>query len=90
MPLVTRDNVETLKTPQLDAILYVKGVTWGPKVGRAPEKRATVWQVLLDNCHVDIVPVNDTLWTTTLCTTTNWRVGDLEEIRAQLRAEKMG
>ena len=43
MPLVTRDNVETLKTPQLDALLYLKGVTWGPKVGKAPEKRATVW-----------------------------------------------
>ena len=42
MPLVTRDQVETLKTPQLDALLYLKGVTWGPKASKAPEKRATV------------------------------------------------
>ena len=42
MPLVTRDKVETLKIPQLDALLYLKGVTWGPKVGTAPEKRVTV------------------------------------------------
>ena len=61
MPLVTRADVETLKTPQLDALLYLKGVTWGPKVGRAPEKRATVWRVLSDNCDVEAAPVNDTL-----------------------------
>ena len=88
MPLVTRDNVETLKTPQLDALLYLKGVTWGPKAGRAPEKRATVWRVLLYNYDIDAAPVNDTLWTAALRTTANWRVGDLEELRAQLRAEK--
>ena len=90
MPLVTRDNVETLKTPQLDALLYLKGVTWGPKAGKAPEKRATVWRVLSDNYDVDAVPVNDTLWTAALRTAVNWRVGDLEELRAQLRADKMG
>ena len=90
MPLVTCDNIETLKTPQLDALLYLKAVTWGPKVGRAPEKWATIWRVLSDNCDVDAVPVNDTLWTATLCTTVNWRVGDLEELRAQLRVEKNG
>ena len=90
MPLVTRDNVEMLKTPQLDALLYLKGVTWGPKAGRAPEKRATVWRVLSDNCDVDTAPLNDTLWTAALRTTANWRVGDLEELRAQLRADKTG
>ena len=88
--MVTCANVETLKTPQLDALLYLKGVTWGPKAGRAPEKRATVWRVLSDNCDVDAAPVNDTLWTAALRTTANWRVGDLEELRAQLRAEKTG
>ena len=65
-------------------------MTWGPKAGRAPEKRATARRVLLDNCDVDAVPVNDTLWTAALRMTENWRVGDLEEIRAQLWAEKMG
>ena len=90
MPLVTRYNVEALKTPQLDTLLYLKGVTWGPKVGRAPEKRATVWRVLSDNCDVDTAPVKDTLWTAALRTTGNWGVGDLEELWAQLRAEKMG
>ena len=34
MPLVARNDVETLKTPQLSALLYLKGVTWGPKVGK--------------------------------------------------------
>ena len=34
--------------------------------------------------------MNDTLWTAALRTTANWRVGDLEELRAQLRAEKKG
>ena len=90
MPLVTRDDVETLKTPHLDALLYLKGVTWGPKAGRVPEKRAAVWRVLSDNCDVDAAPVNDTLWAAALRTTANWRVGDLEELRAQLRAEKTG
>ena len=52
MPLVTRNNVETLKTPQLDALLYLKGMTWGPKAGKALEKRATIWRVLSDNCDV--------------------------------------
>ena len=89
MPLVTRDNIETLKTPQMDALLYLKGVTWGPKAGRAPEKRATVWRVLSDNCDVDAAPVNDTLWTAALRTTANWRVGDLEELRAQLKADNL-
>ena len=90
MPLVTRDNVEMLKTPQLDALLYLKGVTWGPKAGKAPEKRATIWRVLSDNCDVDAVPVNDTLWIAALRTTANWRVGDLEEPWAQLKGGKNG
>ena len=90
MPLVTRDDVEMLKTPHLDALLYLKGVTWGPKARRAPEKWATVWRVLSDNCDIDAAPVNDTLWIAALRTTVNWRVGDLEELRAQLRLEKMG
>ena len=34
--------------------------------------------------------MNDTLWTAALRTTANWRVGDLEELRAQLRADKTG
>ena len=59
--MVTCNNVEMFKTPQLDALLYLKGLTWGPKAGRAPEKRATVWQVLSDNCDVDAALVNDTL-----------------------------
>ena len=90
MPLVTHDDIETLKTPQLDALLYLKGVTWGPKVGRVLEKPVTVCWILLDNCDVDAVLVNDTLWIAVLCTTGNWRVGDLEEFWTQLRAEKMG
>ena len=90
MPLVTRGDVEALKTPHLDALLYLKGVTWGPKAGRVPEKRAAVWRVLSDNCDVDAALVNDTLWAVALRTTANWRVGDLEELRAQLRAEEMG
>ena len=61
MPLVTHDDVEMLKTPQLDALLYLKGVTWGPKVCTVLEKRAAVWRVLLDNCAIDAMLVNDTL-----------------------------
>ena len=71
MPLVTRDNVETLKTPHLDALLYLKGVTWDPKAGKAPEKRATIWRVLSNNCNIDTAPVNDTLWTAALHTAVN-------------------
>ena len=44
----------------------------------------------MGGCDFDTALVNDTLWATALRTTANWRVGDLEELRAQLRAEKMG
>ena len=36
--MVTCDDVEILKSPQLDALLYLKGVTWSPKAGRVSEK----------------------------------------------------
>ena len=42
MPLVTRDDVKTLKAPQLDALLYLKDVIWGPKADRVLKNRATV------------------------------------------------
>ena len=90
VPLVTCDYVETLKTPQLEALLYVKGVTWAPKASKVPEKRATVWWVLLDNYDIDAALVNDTLWAVALRMIANWRVGDLEELWAQLKVAKMG
>ena len=43
---------------------------------------------MLDNCEVDTAPVNDTLWAIAWCTTANWQVGDLEELRVQFRVGK--
>ena len=64
MVLVSKDDVVKLKTPQLNAVLYLKGASWGPSVGTAPEKRETVWRLLSGNSTADAVPVSDTLWNT--------------------------
>ena len=90
MVLVTKDDVVKLKTPQLNAVLYLKGASWGPSVGTAPEKRETVWRLLSGNSAADAVPVSDTLWNTAVRVTAQWRVADLEGVRNQLQAEGSG
>lgn len=84
MPSVLKDDVLKLKTPQLDALLYLKGIRWGQRAGTMPVKWERVWQILCDNCDVNTTLVSDTLWEIALRMTAAWCVADLVDAWAHV------
>ena len=83
MPTVSRADVDKLTGPQVDAVLFLKGLPRGNREGGVLARREIVWTALTagNDAATDQVAVNDTLWNVATSVQHGWRAADLEPFK---------